>query len=96
MYKLFCNGLDDNSKMNCDYKVTYNDKDYYIEIAGILESEDDLYADLTDDTDIKYRDKMITKRDLLKKSNINYLFLYSKDMNDGSYKIKTKNFLGMV
>lgn len=96
MYKLFCNGLDDNSKMNCDYKVTYNDKDYYIEIAGILESEDDLYADLTDDTDIKYRDKMIIKRDLLKKSNINYLFLYSKDMNDDSYKIKTKNFLGMV
>ena len=32
----------------------------------------------------------------VKKSNINYLFLYSKDMNDDSYKIKTKNFLGMV
>lgn len=95
MYKTFCEGLDNSSKINCDYKITLNEKEYYIEIAGIIESENDLSSELKSNTHIKYQKKMIVKKDLLDKSGINYLFLYSNDMDDGSYKEKTKKFLGI-
>lgn len=95
MYKKFCRGLASNSKINCDYKVSYNNKDYYIEIAGILKSEADYSAEITNDINAAYRDKMILKKKILEDSNVNYLILYADDMNNDSYKSKTKEFLGI-
>lgn len=95
MYKKFCCGLASNSKINCDYKVSYNNKDYYIEIAGILKSEADYSVEIMSDINAAYRDKMILKKKILEDSNVNYLILYADDMNNDSYKSKTKEFLGI-
>ena len=69
-------------KINCDYAIHKNNKTYYIEIAGLLYSKDDLNKRFTERKE-RYRRKMKKKTELLEKSNINSLVLYSKDMQTG-------------
>ena len=89
MYKTFTNA---DGKINCDYMVCVEDKKFYIEIAGLLYDENELHNELKERKET-YRLKMNKKLTYLISSNAKYLILYSKDMKNGSYKDKVKNFL---
>lgn len=89
-YKTFS---DCKTKINCDYVIQYNDKKYYIEIAGMLYTDKDLLKKYDADRKESYRLKTIQKIDIFKKSNVNYLFIYQQDMCNGSFKQKTIEFL---
>ena len=89
-YKTFS---DCKTKINCDYVIQYNDKKYYIEIAGMLYTDKDLLKKYDTDRKESYRLKTIQKIDIFKKSNVNYLFIYQQDMCNGSFKQKTIEFL---
>lgn len=95
MYKTFCDGLSKNSKINCDYMINYNGRKHYIEIAGILESEESITTNFKQQVPNKYKDKIILKQNILKKSGVDCLFLYANDMINDSYKQKTINYLGI-
>ncbi len=91
MYKTFCDS-NIQEKINCDYAIHKNNKTYYIEIAGLLYSKDDLNKRFTERKE-RYRQKMKKKTELLEKSNINSLVLYSRDMQTGRYKELINEFL---
>ena len=91
MYKTVCDSSI-KEKINCDYAIHKNNKTYYIEIAGLLYSKDDLNKRFTERKE-RYRRKMKKKTELLEKSNINSLVLYSRDMQTGRYKELINEFL---
>ena len=94
MYKDFCNN-EINSKINCDYVIHKDNENYYVEIAGMLYSEKDLYNTGFIKRKGKYRDKMIQKIDFLSRSDVKSLILYSNDMRTDKYKTIIKDFLGI-
>lgn len=94
MYKDFCK-IEIKSKINCDYVIHKDCNDYYIEIAGLLRFENELYrTDLRGRKEI-YRNKMIKKTEIISNSGVNVLVLYSDDMRTGRYKDIVKDFLGI-
>lgn len=86
MYKKFS---DEQSKMNCDYKIMIGNTPLYVEVAGIIynceneEWDKHTYASIREN---EYRDKMIRKRQRLLETNSNYIFLFKDEMFDGTYK----------
>jgi hypothetical protein len=90
MYKTF---VDCKSKINCDYVIEYENQKYYIEIAGMLYTDNDLFKKYDTQRKENYRLKTIQKLDILRKSDVKYLFIYQKDMRDDSFKQKTIEFL---
>lgn len=94
MYKDFCK-MESKSKINCDYVIHKDGNNYYIEIAGLLRFENELYrTDLRGRKEI-YRNKMIKKTEIISNSGVNVLILYSDDMRTGRYKDIVKDFLGI-
>lgn len=80
---------DKKSKMTCDYLIKFNDKQIYIEVAGLithLNNEDWRVHNYTNKVNNEYRDKMILKEQIFKKNGLDYLFLFANEMNDDSFK----------
>lgn len=76
-------------RINCDYMINYNRKQYYIEISGMIKPS---YKDKWRETDFKskgkneYRDNMILKEQLLKNNNCSYFIWFSDDINKEVYR----------
>ena len=85
LYSTFSN---EKSKMNCDYVIKTEDGTLYIEVAGIIDNRHNDWKTRTYSTKIEneYRDKMILKEKIFTKNNLNYIFLFSNDMNTECYK----------
>jgi hypothetical protein len=86
MYKTFANI---KSKSNCDYVFNIDEKQLYVEVAGIIyntQSNDWRTAKYKTKLENEYREKMIYKEDLLLKYDKPFLFLFPWDMISGNYK----------
>ena len=70
--------------MNCDYLIHINDKDIYIEIAGIIEAYKKYFFSNKKITCSKskenYRQKLSIKQSMLKENNLNYYILFPCDL----------------
>jgi hypothetical protein len=90
-YSTFSN---EESKINCDYKICFRDKILYVEVAGMIHYKNNLWRkyDFKNKKNNDYRDKMVKKEKILKNNNCNYLFLFPDDFYNDDYirKIKQK------
>lgn len=82
-YSTFINGY--NKTMNCDYKILYNNKIIYIEIAGLLRDYKKYYYNnqqiVSSKSKEKYRNKLMIKEQMLKENNLKYLILFPEDLS---------------
>jgi hypothetical protein len=92
---LYSTFIDTKSKINCDYVINIKGQKHYIEIAGLLYSEQDYDKENLYGRNVNYRDKMKRKLKMLQESNVKYLILYAKDMKSNLYKDITIKFLGI-
>lgn len=93
MYKTF---TDEQSKMNCDYKIIINDMPLYVEIAGIIyQSKNiDWHTHIfSSKKENDYKEKMLRKERLFLDNNCDFLILFRSDMVSDNYK---KIFLDKV
>lgn len=77
-----------NSRIDCDYVININNRQLFVEIAGIIFQPSDCdfsEYDYGNDKANTYRDKMILKRQVLEEAGADYLFLYSNDMRSHEY-----------
>ena len=76
-------------RIDCDYMINYNGKQYYIEISGMIKPS---YKEKWRETDFKskgkneYKDNMILKEQLLKDNNCSYFIWFSDDINKEVYR----------
>ena len=70
-----------NGAMNCDYLIHYNNKDWYVEIVGMLWSKD--YKPTTTET-ITYYEKLKKKEQILKNNHLNYKLIYANEFKYNS------------
>lgn len=70
-----------NGLMNCDYLIKHNGIKWYVEIAGMLWSEN--YIPTTKET-INYRFKLSLKEKMLKRNKLNYKIFYAKELESKS------------
>ena len=72
-----------------DYLINYNEKQYYVEISGMIKP---CYKDKWKETDFKshtkneYRDNMILKEQLFKENNCSYFIWFSDDIHNEIYR----------
>lgn len=86
MYKTFSN---EQSKINCDYKIIINGKPLYIEIAGMIynfENENWRNHIFSSKQENEYRDKMINKENILIENNCYFIFLFKSEMFNNKYR----------
>ena len=96
LYKTFS---DEQSKMNCDYKIMIDDTPLYIEIAGIIYNckDDDWHIhQFSSKKENDYRDKMIKKEKRLIESGQHFLFLFKTEMFNDEYKIILQNEINRI
>ena len=80
---------DTDRKINCDYLIKHNGKQYYVEISGMIKP---CYKDKWKETDFKshtkneYRDNMILKERLFKDNNCSYFIWFSDDIHNEIYR----------
>lgn len=84
--------------MNCDYKIIFNNKVLYVELAGMLHNDSDIYAFLHDieiDNSImeRYRKKLSIKQQILRQANVNYKILLRPELNLKSYQNLIDDFM---
>jgi len=91
-------------RMDCDYKILYNNRIIYIEIAGLLDQYKTWFLSNKSITNSKskeeYRIKLVQKEKMLADNNTEYFILFPCDLTreflfdilNGDY-IKTKNKL---
>jgi len=65
-------------KMNCDYKIYYNDKIWYVEMAGFLNSKIDFNK--FSSVEKNYFFKLMYKKKILKRQKVNYLIIEPNDL----------------
>ncbi len=66
-------------KMDCDYKIYYNDKIYFIEMAGFINKKKN-----KSDIEKRYLIRLSEKEELLKKSKVNYKIIKRYEIEDNS------------
>lgn len=96
LYKTFS---DEQSKMNCDYKIMIDGTPLYVEIAGIIYNcKDDSWRDhkFASKKENEYRDKMIKKEKRLIESSQHFLFLFKSEMFNDEYKIILQNEINRI
>lgn len=96
MYKTFSN---ENTKMNCDYKIMISNIPLYVEIAGIIynsENEDWRHHNFSSKQENEYRDKMIKKEKRMIESGQHFLFLFKTEMFNGEYKAILQNEINRI
>lgn len=89
---------DTTSKIDCDYVIISSHHPLFIEVAGMLDNTDSndwIIKDYASDIKRDYRDTLAYKAYILNDINAKYLFLFSNDMLDGSYKNKVRHFIEM-
>lgn len=80
--------IDIDSKIDCDYVININGLNLFVEVAGIIfrpSGMDFSTYDYGAKRQNEYRNKMILKRRVLEEMGVNYLFLFSNDMNNETY-----------
>lgn len=80
--------FDIDSKIDCDYVININGLNLFVEVAGIIfrpSGVDFSTYDYGAKRQNEYRNKMILKRRVLEEMGVNYLFLFSNDMNNETY-----------
>ena len=96
LYKTFS---DEQSKMNCDYKIMIDGIPLYVEIAGIIYNcKDDSWRDhkFASKKENEYRDKMIKKEKRLIESGQHFLFLFKSEMFNDEYKTILQNEINRI
>ena len=96
LYKTFS---DEQSKMNCDYKIMIDGTPLYVEIAGIIYNcKDDSWRDhkFASKKENEYRDKMIKKEKRLIESGQHFLFLFKTEMFNDEYKTILQNEINRI
>ena len=96
LYKTFS---DEQSKMNCDYKIMIDGTPLYVEIAGIIYNcKDDSWRDhkFASKKENEYRDKMIKKEQRLIESGQYFLFLFKSEMFNDEYKTILQNGINRI
>ena len=96
LYKTFS---DEQSKMNCDYKIMIDGVPLYIEIAGIIYNcKDDSWREhkFASKKENEYRDKMIKKENRLVESGQHFLFLFKTEMFNDEYKTILQNEINRI
>lgn len=85
-YKSFIQGI--KSKINCDYEIIIDNISIYVEIAGIIKSNNGNWKNIEYKNKVNnsYKNKMINKEELLKTSNIHYLILFPEDFYQNKYR----------
>lgn len=85
--------------MTCDYLLINNGKKLFVEICGFLRREEDKLS-FINNTEIKesipenYRQRMKTKKELLDKQKLDYIFIMGNDLNEQYYMDLIDNFYG--
>lgn len=95
--------LDDryNGNMNCDYRIDFENKSVYIELAGILGNKEHQEA-YRNNIKIKskskedYRQKLNQKREIFERNNLDYYILLPDEMNEDTYKNILNKYLKEV
>lgn len=77
--------------MNCDYRIDFNGKSIYIELAGILGNKEHQEAyknniPLKSKSKEEYRQKLNQKREIFERNNLEYYILLPDEMNEENYK----------
>ena len=96
LYKTFS---DEQSKMNCDYKIMIDGIPLYVEIAGIIYNcKDDTWREhkFASKKENEYRDKMIKKEKRLIESGQHFLFLFKTEMFNDEYKTILQNEINRI
>lgn len=96
LYKTFSN---EQSKMNCDYKIIIDGIPLYVEIAGIIYNcKDDSWREhkFASKKENEYRDKMIKKEKRLVESGQHFLFLFKSEMFNDEYKTILQNEINRI
>lgn len=96
LYKTFS---DEQSKMNCDYKILIDGNPLYVEIAGIIYNcKDDSWREhkFASKKENEYRDKMIKKEKRLIESGQHFLFLFKSEMFNDEYKTILLNEINRI
>ena len=87
---------DYNDLMDCDYIIRYNDKIYYIEIAGIIADMKKGYYEnkiFSSKSKEGYKKKLKEKEQLLKDNNLKYFILFPCDLTkEILYKILEEDY----
>ena len=98
MYKTFTNS-DKKRKTNCDYCMLLpNDKKLYVEIAGVIPNDtaDWRHYEYKYKHHQEYQQKMLYKEKILIENKCNYLFLFSSEMKNESYKEILQNKINEI
>ena len=98
MYKTFTNS-DKKRKTNCDYCMLLpNGKKLYVEIAGVIPNDtaDWRHYEYKYKHHQEYQQKMLYKEKILIENKCNYLFLFSSEMKNGSYKEILQNKINEI
>ena len=84
-----------STKMNCDYMFEINGLSYYLEIAGIISNSDGDWENhnYSSKQEQEYQQKLLLKKQIFESNGLKYLFLFSNDFADDSYKEKVKTFI---
>ena len=96
LYKTFSN---ENSKMNCDYKIMVDGVPLYVEIAGIIYNcmDDDWRVHhFSSKQEQNYQKKMIHKEQRLIESGQHFLFLFKTEMFNDEYKTILQNEINRI
>lgn len=98
MYKTFTNS-DKKRKINCDYCMLLpNGEKLYVEIAGVIPNDtaDWRHYEYKYKHHQEYQQKMLYKEKILIENKCNYLFLFSSEMKNGSYKEILQNKINEI
>ena len=68
---------------------------YYLEIAGIISNSDGDWENhnYSSKQEQEYQQKLLLKKQIFESNCLKYLFLFSNDFADDSYKEKVKTFI---
>jgi len=90
-----------NGNMNCDYYITFNGMNTYIELAGILGNKEhqEAYKNnsvIKSKSKEEYRRKLNLKRGIFERNHLKYFILLKDDMNEDNYKRIMSKYLKEV
>lgn len=90
-----------NGTMTCDYKIIFNDKIVYIELAGILgnKKHQEAYINnivIKSKSKEEYRQKLNRKREMFERNGLEYYILLPFEMNEEKYNEILMKYQGEV
>lgn len=94
MYRKITNEIN-KGRSNCDYEFVLNGRNFYVEIAGIIDNINEGWElrKYSSKQEQNYQSKLLRKKEILERNNKNFLFLFKDDFVNNEYKNKLKNFI---